>query len=72
MTGIFGGTEKLNQVNWEVEFDDVRLCWNHFETNLLKIIDEIAPNKKFCLYTAIDKPNKIAKVRKGTLPRNSK
>ena len=53
--------DKLNQINWQTEFDDVQSCWNHLENNLLKVIDEIAPTKKFCLNTAIDVPNKIAK-----------
>ena len=41
--------------------NDVQSCWNQLENNLIKIIDEIAPTKKFCLNTAIDVPNKIAK-----------
>ena len=27
-------------INWEVEFDDVQSCWNHFENNLIKINDK--------------------------------
>ena len=53
-------TDMLNQINWQVEFDDVQSCWNHFENNIIRIVDEIASNKKFCLNTAINKPNMIA------------
>ena len=35
--------QNLTMVNWNIEVDDVQSYWNTFESNLVEIIDKIAP-----------------------------
>ena len=39
--------DKLKNVNWLCDIDDVQGFWNHFEIMLVTVIDNIVPLKDF-------------------------
>ena len=40
---------RLELVNWGISFDSVQSCWNAVESELVKVVDEIAPLVEFLI-----------------------
>ena len=47
---------KLSVVNFDISTNNVQECWNDFENNLVKVIDDILPVRNHCNDEIIARP----------------
>ena len=40
---------RLELVDWGISFDSVQSCWNAFESELVRVVDEVAPLVEFLI-----------------------